>query len=215
MTNKVNGSDTFNTLLSQMQLELLETLLEPEDATYPWNPFDHEAEAYFNELEQKLAGSDFTDEELLTQSQAFYHHLDSLWSEVGTGTHHKCNPNQSAVESLQTALNSAFANNVPPDWLNAIAQKAAEIFASPQTMSDQLVQCVQSVLPAWDVDDLFVLTRPFAYAMRSSDSPDVIAMVNKIENRDWLTLSEVEQAKISVAIAYYAFRQLNADDSET
>ena len=214
MTNKVNGADTFNTLLSQVQLELLDTLLEPEDSTYPWNPANHESEAYFSQLEQQLATQDFLDEELFTQSQAFYSHLDSLWSEVATSTHNKCDPNESVVDKLQVALNSAFANAVPQTWLNAIAHKATDIFASQQTISDQLVQCVQSVLPAWDVEDLFVLTRPFAHAMRSSESPDVTAMISKLENRDWLTLSEVEQAKISVAIAYYAFRQLNSPDSE-
>ncbi|MEA5512876.1 hypothetical protein [Nodularia sp. UHCC 0506] len=214
MTNKVNGLNTFNTLLPQVKLELLETLLEPEDAAYPWNPANHESEAYFSELEQRFATQDFFDEELLTQSQAFYSHLDSLWSEVTTCTHHKCDPNQSVLDSLQVALNSTFANVVPQTWLNAIAQKAADIFSSQQTMSDQLVQCVQSVLPAWDVEDLFVLTRPFAHAMRSSESPDVKAMLSKTENRDWLNLSEVEQAKISVAIAYYAFQQLNGVDSE-
>ncbi|WP_414551792.1 hypothetical protein [Anabaena sp. CCY 0017] len=214
MTNKVNGSETFNTLLSQVELELLDTLLEPEDGTYPWNPANHESEAYFSQLEQQLATQDFLDEELFTQSQAFYNHLDSLWSEVVTSTHHKCDPNESVVDKLQVALNSAFANAVPQNWLNAIALKATEIFASEQTISDQLVQCVQSVLPAWDIEDLFVLTRPFAHAMRSRESTDVTAMISKIENRDWLTLSEVEQAKISVAIAYYAFRQLNSPDSE-
>ncbi|MDP5337106.1 MAG: hypothetical protein NWQ28_00835, partial [Nodularia sp. (in: cyanobacteria)] len=214
MIDKINGSDTFNALPSQMELELLETLLVPEDGTYPWNPADDESEAYFSELEQQFAMQDWLDEELNPKSSAFYGKLDSLWSEVPINSNDKCQPNQSVVDHLQVALNSAFAHSVPPGWLNAIALKAADIFASQQSMSDQLVQCVQSVLPAWGVDDLFVFTRPFAHSMRSSESPKETSIISKVKNRDWITLSEIEQAKISVAIAYYAFKQLNSYQSE-
>ncbi|TVP64551.1 MAG: hypothetical protein EA343_05235 [Nodularia sp. (in: Bacteria)] len=214
MIDKINDSDTFKALQSQIELELLDTLLVPEDATYPWNPADDESEAYFSELEQQFATQDWLDAELNTKSPAFYGKLDSLWSEVSINSNYKCQPHQSVVDNLQVALNSAFAHSVPPSWLNAIAQKAAGVFASQESMSDQLVQCVKSVLPAWGVDDLFVLTRPFAHSMRSSESLERNSIMNKVKNRDWITLSEVEQAKVSVAIAYYAFKQLNNSQSE-
>ncbi|MDB9372902.1 hypothetical protein [Nodularia sphaerocarpa] len=214
MINKINGLDTFNALPSAVELELLETILEPEDATYPWNPADDESEAYFSELEQQFAMQDWLDEELTAKSPTFYAKLDSLWSQVSINSNDKCQSSLSVVDSLQVTLNSAFAHSVPPGWLNAIASKAAEIFATQQSMSEQLVQCVQSVLPAWDVDDLFVLARPFAHPMRSRKSLQETKIISKVKNRDWLTLSEIEQAKISVAIAYYAFRQLNNFQSE-
>jgi len=214
MIKKINGLDTFNALPSPVELELLETLLEPEDATYPWNPADHDSEAYFNESEQQFAVPDWLEDELTAKSPDFYGKLDNLWSEMDTKSKSLCQPNQSVLDSLQVTLNSAFANSVPPAWLNAIASKAAEMFATQQSMGEKLVQCVQSVLPAWDVDDLFVLARPFAHAMRSSESLEETAIINKVKNRDWLTLSEIEQAKISVAIAYYAFRQLNSFESQ-
>ncbi|KZL47910.1 hypothetical protein A2T98_20805 [Nodularia spumigena CENA596] len=213
--NNINGSDTFNALPSQVELELLEALLESEDAAYPWNPADDESEIYFSELEPQFAMQDELDEELTTKSLAFYDKLDSLWSEVLTNSNYECHPHQSVsvVDNLQVALNSAFAHSVPEGWLTAIANKAAETFASQQSIGEQLVHCVQSVLPAWDVDDLFVLARPFAYAMRSSESPEVMSSISKVKNRDWITLSEVEQAKVSVAIAYYAFKELNSYQS--
>ena len=71
MTNKINSSDTFHSLLSQVELELLEVLLEPEDATYPWNPADEESEAYFHELEQQFVTQDLLDEELTTRLAKF------------------------------------------------------------------------------------------------------------------------------------------------
>jgi len=40
MPKNINTSETFYPLPSQFDLELLSALLEPEDATYPWNPAD-------------------------------------------------------------------------------------------------------------------------------------------------------------------------------
>ena len=73
--NNVNGSDTFNALPSQVELELLEALLESEDAAYPWNPADEECEIYFSELEQQFTMQDELDEELTTKSLAFITNL--------------------------------------------------------------------------------------------------------------------------------------------
>ncbi|CEJ43987.1 hypothetical protein [Umezakia ovalisporum] len=210
MNNDINGSDSFFTLKSQIELELLETLLKPEDGTYPWNPASVESEAYFSELERKFAKEDWLDEVITAKSPEFYEKLDSLWSQAVSNSNCKIDPNLSGVERLQLSLNSAFGHTVPQNWLNAMAKKASEIFGKQKSMSEQLAQCVQSVLPAWDIDDLFVLTRPFAHAMRSSEPQDVTSIMNKVKNLDWVTLSEVEQAKISVAIADYAFRQLNS-----
>lgn len=206
MTNNINNSDTFNALQTSVELELLAALLEPEESTYPWNPADQESEAYFAELDQNFPLDDALEAEISTKSSAFYHKLDQLWSQVPTNSH----PQDLVVDNLQIALNSAFADHVPQNWLQAIAEKAVKTFAGQQSMSDQLVNCVQSLLPNWDIDDLLVLTRPFAYAMRSSAPPEPIFSLQKLQNRDWLSLSEIEQAKVSVAIAYYAFRQLNS-----
>jgi hypothetical protein len=208
MTHKINGSDTFHSLVSQMELELLEALLEPEDATYPWNPADDESEAYFYEVEQQFLMQDLLDEELTTQSEAFYSRLDILWSEVPHNKH------QVVVDNLQETLQKFFTIDIPENWLKAIAQKALEIFASQQSMSDQLVQCVQSVLPTWAADDLFVLARPFAYAMRSDEPQNLTSIISNIENREWETLSEIEQARVSVAIAHYAIRQMDNYQSQ-
>lgn len=84
MINNINNSNTFNSSPSQVELDFLATLLEPADATYPWNPADQESEAYFNELEQQFLGDDlWQEDELNKRSQDFYSQLDNLWS-----THH-------------------------------------------------------------------------------------------------------------------------------
>lgn len=212
MINDTNGSDTFNALAA-MELELLEALLEPDDAVYPWNPADDESEAYFSELEQQFAMQDWLDEDLSAKSSDFYDKLDHLWSAVSNNSTAESQAPQGVTDSLQMTLNSVFAHTVPQTLLQAIAQKAVVSFSPQKSLAEQIVQCVQSVLPSWDVDDLFVLARPFAYAMRSRESPEVMSHISRLQKREWLTLSEIEKAKVSVAIAYYAFQQLNSSQS--
>ncbi|MBE8970682.1 hypothetical protein IQ277_32080 [Nostocales cyanobacterium LEGE 12452] len=213
MAHKINGSDTFSSLPSQVDLELLEALLEPEDANYPWNPGDEESEAYFQELEQQFGMEDLLDEELMRRSQDFYGHLDTLWSSISPAPDHN-NLQQAVVLNLQETLRTNFSACVPQILLNTIATKAAEIFAARQLISEQLVECVQSVLPTWGTEDLIVLARPFAYAMRSSESQNAASALSNLQNSEWAALSEVEKAKVSLAIASYAFTELNKSQPE-
>ncbi|MBN3960863.1 hypothetical protein [Nostoc sp. NMS8] len=213
MANKINGSDTYSSLPSQIDLELLEALLEPEDATYPWNPGDDESEAYFQELEQQFGMDDLQGVELTRRSQDFYGHLDTLWAGITTPEYNDTRQ-QVVVLNLQQILLTNFAACVPQTLLNTIATKAAEIFAARQLISEQLVECVQTVLPAWETEDLLVLARPFAYAMRSSESQNAASALSNLQNSEWTALSEVDKAKVSLAIASYAFTQLNNSQSE-
>jgi hypothetical protein len=82
-----------------------------------------------------------------------------------------------------------------------------------QSASEKLVACVQALLPSWEVDDLLVLARPFAYAMRSSEPHTLTSLIRDFEERDWANLSEIEQAKITLAIADYALQHLSKSDS--
>jgi hypothetical protein len=215
MAKNINHKETFHPLPSQFDLELLSALLEPEDATYPWNPADEESEIYFRELEEQFA-QDLTDEELTCHSQAFYGKLDALWSEISECPHDKCNTNNVTLANLQKTLHSAFAASVPQSWLNAIAQKASEILNTSRAIGDQLlVECVQTVLPSWETEDLLVLARPYGYAMRGSEPQNAESTMTDIKNREWTALSQIEQAKVSLAIAHYAFTQLDNFQSET
>jgi hypothetical protein len=208
MTMKINNPGTSNSFPSEIDIEFLEALLEPEDATYPWNPADEESETYFQELEQQFLMEDILEEDLTERSHAFYNQLDTLWSNINTN-YYKCNPKEEDVTTLQKSLQVSFANRVPQDWLKAIAQKATEIFNSQQSLGEQLVECVQAVLPTWAAEDLLVLARPYAYAMRSGEEQNVESVLGNVHERDWSGLSEIEQARVSLAIAYYAFNRLN------
>jgi hypothetical protein len=210
MINKINGLHTCHFLQSSVDLpvdiELLETLLQPEDATYPWNPADQESEAYFNELEQQFEWQDLIEEDINTRTQDFYRHLDAIWSQV---SYSKTDHDEQPAKGLQALLYSAFAACVPCSLLDAIAQKASSIINLEQSASVKLVECVQGLLPNWETDDLLVLARPFAYSMRSSEQQHLSSVMSNIGNREWTSLSEIEQAKVSLAIADYAFKHIS------
>ena len=203
MTHKMKNSD-------QVKLDLLNTILEPEDNNYPWNPADEVSEDYFFQLEQQFLIEDtFGEDELQSRSQAFYTHLDNLWSSMPVPSHYNDTTQENTIIKLQETLQSSFSTRVPQEWLKAIASRAAAIFGSTQTIGEQLALCVQTVMPTWGTEDLLVLARPFAYAMRGNESPNGSSFVNILGTQDWTSLSEIEQARVSLAIAYYALNQLD------
>ncbi|MDF5713145.1 MAG: hypothetical protein PUP93_04485 [Rhizonema sp. NSF051] len=212
MVPKINGLENSDTLPSQVELELLEALMKPDDGTYPWNPVDEESETYFLQLEQQFIIQDLLDEELNERSQALYNQLDHLW------LNYKNDDGDIptiAETQLHETLHKSFGSRIPEGWLDKIARKATEIFNSTQSINDRLVKCVQAVLPAWGSEDLLVFARSYTYATRSKAQENVEFVQNKVESsREWTTLSEIEQAKVSVAIAYHALTQLKNFQNE-
>jgi len=217
MADKIKGSRNFYNSLSRIELDLLATLLEPEDNTYPWNPCEEDTTAYFDNLEEQFPMQDLLDEELHTRSVCFHNQLDALWSKVETSAQYNCNTNTTVAVKLQKSLQKQFRNTIPLDWIDLIAHKAAEIFNSQQSMTEQLIECVQAVLPSLEVDDIMVLTRPLAYATRSGSRQKVESALldfKEDDNREWTTLSEIEQAKAGLAVAYHALNQLDNFQTE-
>ncbi|MGJ5674236.1 MAG: hypothetical protein ACR9NN_11595 [Nostochopsis sp.] len=213
MNKQINGLENLQTISSQTELEFLEALLQPEDGTYPWNPGDEQSEEYFHHLEEHFVLQDVLEEELTTRSEDFYNQLEALWTSHAPSYNN--NTDSSIVTQLQETLQSRLSTGVPKQWLKAIAQKATDIFTTQRSVADQLVECVQTVLPCWESDDLLVLARPYAYAMRGNESQNTAETVfNQVGEHEWTNLSEIEQARVSLAIAYYALQQLNSFQGE-
>ena len=210
MKNHINDLNILDIAPSNLDLEFIEALLEPEDAAYPWNLADESTDAYFHNLELQFGLPDFSDAELITSSENFYQNLDIIWDQVAVIENHNISKN--TVNYLQEVLHNAFSV-IPEVILTAIAQKAAEVSILEQSASDKLIECVQALLPSWEVDDLLVLARPFAYAMRSNKPQTLTSVIRDFEGRDWANLSEIEQAKITLAIADYALQYLSKSDS--
>lgn len=82
MANEFSRSEDTNYTPSPEQVDLLEALLEPDDAPYPWNTADPDSEAYFAEREQEFVLEDWSEEEMTARSQAFFTELTQLWSAI-------------------------------------------------------------------------------------------------------------------------------------
>lgn len=153
---------------------------------YPWNPTTDASNQFFNAVDNDDLLNSFTASELDEKATNFFNGLDQLWD-----------------QSLQTTLARKFAT-VPVAMLAQIAAQASQMVQTSNDLLDQLTSCVQSVLPEWALEDLQVLARPMAYAMRGESAEPT----TKPTTKDWAELSATEQAKLTLAIAHYALKQL-------
>lgn len=193
---------------AQAELELLQLILE-EPLIYPYNPAEPETEAYFDALEQEvLAG--WSVEDLTEQGQVLSDRINQLWESFSTPV------TVSTIDALKADLFRQFAARVPQQLLSTIAQQARQVVAENLSLADQLVQCVQVCLPNWGADDLQVFARPLAFTMRSAETEALESTLQSVRPVDWTELSDVEQARLSLAIARYAIAQIsNSEASET
>ena len=192
-------------VLSSVQGELLEALLHSEEEYYPWNPADPEAEVYFAQLESEFILDQWQEpEEIAQASQTLFNQLNQCWTS-----------GLLAEQQLQQSLTERFAHFVPEAWLEAIAYKAQQVVSTNLSLAEQLVQCVKPLLPNWAEDDLFVLARPLAYAMRGIESEPEADSI-RTRSVEWTELSSMEQVRLSLAVAHSALMQLekSSENSE-
>ncbi|KST62010.1 hypothetical protein [Mastigocoleus testarum] len=213
INNNDNSQSFMHSLPSPTDLELLSTLLEAEDNSYPWNPADENSEEYFCEVEKQFVMQDVLEEEITERSRSFYNRLDNLWSQNFNTSYYKCKTKSSVVINLKESLLSAFSANVPQEWLEKIALEATNTFKSRESLGEQLVKCVQAVLPEWAAEDLNVMARPYAFAMRDGETPSTKSALKSLNERKWSALSEVEQARVSLMVAYQALQELQDSES--
>jgi hypothetical protein len=178
---------------SQAEMELLRQILQDKEL-YLWNPASPAAASYFADLEQEVVDAGWTAAELTEQGQIFAAHMEQIWATVPA--------TDAAADRFQR-----FATQMPQQLLDSIVQRAQQVVATNLSLADQLVQCVQESLPNWDADDLQVLARPFAYAMRGSESENLDSVLKSVRSAEWDELSSIEQARLSLAVARYAIAQ--------
>jgi len=189
MAVQPNHPQHFQDSETQAELELLEVIVQA-DIPYPWNPAQSDSEAYFTDLEQEFAASDWlSEQDLAHNSQRLFAQLNQLWS----------------VTTLQKSLFEKF-ERVPEDLLTKIAESVQKVIVNYQSLAEQMVQSALEILPHWAEEDLQVLARPLAYAMRDTESEGMA--LDLAVGRNWAELSEIEQARATLAIARYAISQL-------
>lgn len=197
MTNQRKQPNASNDM--HAHLSLLETLVLAENA-YPWNPADLDAETYLENLDQTFHIDSELAEDIENQSETFYAHLEQLWP---------VSPSPSLFQTLQATLHQQFAAAaVPCRWLDTIAQQAASIKLDHLSIADQLVECVKPLLPNWEIEDLQVLARPLAHAFRGNEAT-AERLGTDAPSGIWSQLSELDQVRLSMAIARHVLTQRN------
>ncbi|MCZ2202520.1 MAG: hypothetical protein O1I87_11335 [Cylindrospermopsis raciborskii PAMP2012] len=202
MTDNTGDLDNQKPFLPSVDWELLTAILEPEDETYPWNLASDQVDAYFQKLAAPLYSDPLLMESLEQQGENFYNSLDQIWSQV-------YNSKADRDERPRTTLSDIFGTLVPSHYLDQIMEAAKKTFHNMEHSTiEKIVDCVQSLLPNWDMEDLLVLARPIAYSMRSGQSD------YNLPNRNWTELSEVERAKICLVVADYALKAVSTQAAE-
>jgi hypothetical protein len=189
---------------AQAELELLQLIVQEEPVSYPWNPSAPEASSYFADLEQELLLAGWSSDELTEQGYRLAQQVDQLWATVL--------PAETVEAELSNELFAQFSTQVPQAFLDGIVQRARQLVAANLSLADKLVQCVQEALPGWGEEDLQVLARPFAYAMRGAENEMLEVALRSVRCAAWTELSGIEQARLSLAIARYALAQMPDSD---
>ncbi|MBD2022247.1 hypothetical protein H6F43_18870, partial [Leptolyngbya sp. FACHB-36] len=166
--------------------------------SYPWNPADLEADEFFAQVEQSSIFDAMEAEEISARSQAFFAQIDGLWA--------------TPTVSLREVLAQRFSARVPDAVLSAIVDRAQQIVSSSRSLSEQLVQCVQDLLPSLNQiveDDLYIMARPLAFEMRGPAANTAVEdSLAKVRSLDWNALSETEKARLGLVIASCALAEL-------
>ena len=181
---------------SEAEAELIDCLLASPTLDYPWNPADLETADYYTQSDRYFSLDDWSEREITQQSESFFNSIQSCWDAA----------NSESELSPLAALTSKFGARVPQQWLAQIAANVGSLATSNLEPVEQLVKSVQDLLSNWAIDDLLVMARPYAYAMRCNpgvDNPD-----NIVRPLDWTELSELERAKLTILIAQYAIDSL-------
>ena len=167
--------------------------------SYPLNPAD--SQDWLEELSSHSLLDCWSEAELDERSTTFFGGMDQLWA-----------------PDLVAVLSQKFVT-VPQEMLSFIALRASQLAKTSveqveqagglaRDLADQLIACTQSILPQWAEDDLRVFARPLVYAMRG-ESPKT-----DVPEKDWASMSEIEQAKLTLTIAKYAMAQAQSKDRQ-
>jgi hypothetical protein len=180
----------------QSEAELMDGLLAASTIEYPWNPADPDTADYYAQTDRQFSLDDWSDAEIAQKSQSLYAQIQSVWETTALGV----------TVSPLAALTAKFGARVPQQWLAQIAANVSHLATSQLEPVDRLVGSVQDLLANWAAEDLSVMARPYAFAMRCDlgmDDPDKI-----VRPLAWAELSDLERAKLTILIAQYAIDAL-------
>jgi hypothetical protein len=177
-------------LSEQITDELLAILIE-EETTYPWDLADVDNNNCLDALETSFSLFDGLESAgIEEQANSFFASLHQQWPV--------------SPVSARSNIFDKFASILPAEYLNRLLASAENLVNSQLDSFDRLVACLSDLFPQWSPEDLQVFARPYAYTMRNGHSEPTI------ETENWQNLSEIEQIRLSAAIASQIFRDLSS-----
>jgi hypothetical protein len=192
--------------------DLLATILHAESA-YPWQPLAPEAEGYLTGLESEFDA--LADDDLNTAIAAGWQTLAAQITTQMNGAQVAAQSTPglglAAATSVLDQLRQ-FQGRLPGELLQSLATSATTLARSGQPLIDQLVQCVGDILPGWNIDDLAVLARPLAYSLRDGRGEILELNLRAIPATEWASLSDLEQARLTLTIASVALKAAEIDE---
>lgn len=181
------------TALRNAQAELLQSVLETE--AYPWL-VNETAANYSDEAEASGQALEISDDEAVKGWEALSTQLNLTWGDAG----------------VVGQLRQKFADRLPIEMIAQIGERAQQMVSSGEAASqnvlEQMLACVQDVLSYVAEDDLRVIGRPMATAMRGSSADELLDVtIKSVRAAEWEALSPIEQARLGLAAARYAISQ--------
>lgn len=207
MTPSSHSSNPVSESAMAAEHDLLASILTSEPV-YPWQPLAPEADEYLAHLEAEfdalddgeLSGAIASGWQTLTTQMAAQLGEQASIPRVSTG----------AIAAVVDHLGQ-FQGRLPGGLLQSLATTATGMVRSGQPLIEQLVQCVNVALPGWNANDLAVLARPLAYSLRDGRSEILELNLRAIPPSPWETLSDLEQARLALAIASVALKSAQAN----
>jgi hypothetical protein len=202
MTTQSNNSSGFSQPDDYQIIAEIDLLnaISHSDSIYPWEPAVQTTEFYFDNLATiSDVTASLSEQELNERSHQFFQQLEQTYTLI----------------SVEQSVLNKFAPFAPENILKKLSSVVSEVVSQVArisgnlSLSDQLVHCVNEILPQWSLEDLEVLARPYAYAMRSSNNDMIESTVQSLNDSSWENLSDLEQVRLSLAIALYAINTAN------
>jgi hypothetical protein len=171
---------------TQNQQDLLQAILQLDPQNI-WSPFTALSEQQLGQAEGLCEAEPTT-----ALVEEFWHTLEACWSEHSATTD---------VATNQPQL-PPHLSVVPTALVSQLLERATQLAQTQLSQLDKLVAMAQVMFPDWSVEDLQVLARPYAYAMRDRQESAPL-------RQDWHRLSQLEQVRLSLAIAKVILEQQN------
>ncbi|MGF1537396.1 MAG: hypothetical protein ACFB4J_13075 [Elainellaceae cyanobacterium] len=178
---------------NQVELEFVQQVLADASEGYCWDPAEDSTNADPGQVDSK--STEFLQVEL--NGSPFFETLERSWNEAD------------AALKLETQLRQTLGDRLPQGLLARLLISAQQVIYTGQSLSEQLVQCIEGLIPQLDEDDLQVMARPYAVAMRDRGTPQSLeGLQTSVRATQWTELSPIEQARLSLAISHYILSEL-------